>query len=219
VRPSPPVMKISRTILFLILTICFSRLSLARAHRQRQSGKPGVFDFYVLTLSWSPEFCHSHSYSPECQSGHHGFIVHGLWPQFTEGYPENCSDAPGPTNPSEMLDIMPDEKLIQHEWTTHGTCSGLSADEYFKLLRRAYTSVKIPPQLAAPSEGSSITPSDLKEKFLEGNRSLSRESIAVSCGNNYLTGMYICLTKDLQPTSCSTLRDCRANTIKVTPVR
>jgi ribonuclease T2 len=173
----------------------------------------------VLTLSWSPEFCHGRGYSPECQSGHHGFIVHGLWPQFTEGYPENCSDAPGPTNPAAMLDIMPDEKLIQHEWTTHGTCSGLSAGEYFKLLRRAYTSIKIPAQLAAPSEGFSITPGELKEKFLEVNPRLNRDSIAVSCGNNYLTGVYFCQTKDLQPTSCGTIRDCRANIIKVTPVR
>lgn len=210
-------MKSSGKVLVLLITIFFCRFSLARGHRPRQSGQPGVFDFYVLTLSWSPEFCHSHS--PECQNGHHGFIVHGLWPQFTEGYPENCSNAPGPTNPSEMLDIMPDEKLIQHEWTTHGTCSGLSADEYFKLLRRAYTSIKIPAQLSAPSEGFSITSGDLKEKFLEGNPSLNRDSIAVSCGKNYLTGVYFCQTKDLQPTSCGTIRDCRANVIKVTPIR
>jgi len=211
-------MKNSRAILTLIIVICASSFSLARAHRPRQSGQPGNFDFYLLTLSWSPEFCHSHSYSPECQSGHYGFIVHGLWPQFTEGYPENCSGAPGPSNPSEMLDIMPDEKLIQHEWTTHGTCSGLTADEYFKLLRRAYASIKIPAQLAGPSEGFSITPKDLKEKFLEANPRLNRETIAVNCGNNYLTGVYICLTKDLQPTSCDTIRDCRANVIKVTPI-
>jgi ribonuclease T2 len=212
-------MKSSRRLFSLIIVICISSFSLAREHRQRQSGQPGVFDFYLLTLSWSPEFCHSHSYSPECQSGHHGFIVHGLWPQFTEGYPENCSNAPGPNSPSAMLDIMPDEKLIQHEWTTHGTCSGLSADEYFKLLRRAYTSIKIPTQLAAASEGFLITPGELKEKFLEVNPRLNRDSIAVSCGNNYLTGVYICLTKDLQPTSCGTIRDCRANVIKVTPIR
>jgi ribonuclease T2 len=215
-------MNSSRTLLFFAIVVCASvSLSLANGHhhRQQQSGQPGVFDFYVLTLSWAPEFCHGHSDSPECQSGHYGFIVHGLWPQFTHGYPENCSDSPGLSNPSGMLDIMPDERLIQHEWMTHGTCSGLSADEYFKLLRRAYTSIKIPAPLTAPSEGFSIAPSKLKEKFIEVNSRLSNENIAVSCGNNYLTGVYVCLTKDLQPTSCSDLRDCRANDIKVTPVR
>jgi ribonuclease T2 len=213
-------MKRHRAVLFLIVIICLcTRLSVARGHRQRQSGTPGVFDFYLLTLSWAPEFCHGHSDNPECQSGHYGFVVHGLWPQFTHGYPENCSDAPGLSNPSAMLDIMPDENLIQHEWTTHGTCSGLSAGEYFKLLRRAYTSIKIPAQFAAPSEGFSITPSELKEKFLAANSRLNRDNIAVSCGNNYLTGVSVCLTKGLQPTSCSELRDCRANVIKVPPVR
>jgi len=118
-----------------------------------------------------------------------------------------------------MLDIMPDERLIQHEWTTHGTCSGLSAEEYFTLLRRAYTSIKIPAQLAAPAESFTIPPGELKEKLLEVNPRLSRENIAVSCGNNYLTGIYVCLTKDLQPTTCTDLRDCRANVIKVPPVR
>src|SRR5450755_338052 len=216
-------MKSSWRLGFLVVVICFCVcLSLARSrrHRQQQSGgQPGVFDFYVLTLSWAPEFCHGHSDSPECESGHYGFIVHGLWPQFTHGYPETCSDSPGLANPSEMLDIMPDERLIQHEWTTHGTCSGLSAEEYFKLLRRAYGSIKIPAQLAAPSESFSIPPAALKEKFLEVNPRLSRDNIAVSCGNNYLTGVYVCLTKNLEPTSCGELRDCHANVIKVPPVR
>jgi ribonuclease T2 len=215
-------MNSSRTLLFFAIVVGASvSLSLANGHhhRQQQSGQPGVFDFYVLTLSWAPEFCHGHSDSPECQSGHYGFIVHGLWPQFTHGYPENCSDSRGLSNPSGMLDIMPDERLIQHEWTTHGTCSGLSADEYFKLLRRAYTSIKIPAPLAAPSDGFSITPSELKENFLAANSRLNRDNIAVSCGNNYLTGVYICLMKDLQPASCGDLLDCRSNDIKVTPVR
>jgi ribonuclease T2 len=54
---------------------------------------------------------------------------------------------------------------------------------------------------------------------LAANSRLNRDNIAVSCGNNYLTGVYICLTKDLQPTTCSQLRDCRANVIRVPPVR
>lgn len=215
-------MKSPLILLFLIIAICGCLgLSLARSHhRQQQSGaQPGVFDFYVLTLSWSPEFCHGHSDSPECQNGHRGFIVHGLWPQFTDGYPENCSNAAGPSNPSKMLDIMPDARLIQHEWTTHGTCSGLSADQYFTLIRKAYASVKIPARLVSPSEGFSIAPDQLKQEFIQANSRLSRDSIAISCGNNYLTGVYLCMTKSLGPTSCGNIRDCRANVIKVPPAR
>jgi hypothetical protein len=29
----------------------------------------------------------------------------------------------------------------------------------------------------------------------------------------------VCMSKDLQPTACQNLRDCRANTIKVPPVQ
>ncbi|MDP9158616.1 MAG: ribonuclease T2 [Acidobacteriota bacterium] len=216
-----------KILVIVVLVICCVSLAKARGHRrhnqsqqdQQHQGQPGVFDYYVLTMSWSPEFCHGHAESPECQSGHYGFIAHGLWPQYTHGYPEHCGDSAGLSNPSAMLDIMPDVKLIQHEWTTHGTCSGLSAEEYFKRLRTAYTAVKIPAKLIAPAESFSIPPDELKKSFLEANSKLSNESLAISCGNNYLTGIHVCLTKDLQPTACTDIRDCRANMIKVPPIR
>jgi len=212
-------MKILTHGLFFMTAVAIFFLACTDAPAQRQGGEPGNFDYYVLTLSWSPEFCHSHGNSPECQNGHYGFIAHGLWPQFTRGYPENCSNAPGPSNPSEMLDIMPDQHLIEHEWETHGTCSGLSADEYFRLLKRAFRSIRIPRRLESPSERFMISPGELKQDFLNENRQLTGDSIAVSCGNNYLTGIHVCLTKELQPTACTAIRDCRANAIKVPPVR
>src|SRR5215831_16810486 len=89
---------------FLLGVFVAAGFSKHHGSRQATQGKPGVFDYYMLTLSWSPEFCHSHADKPECQSGHHGFIVHGLWPQYVDGYPENCSNAPGLANPSEMTD-------------------------------------------------------------------------------------------------------------------
>jgi ribonuclease T2 len=82
-------MKSSGGLLFFAIVVCASvSLSLANGHHHRQQqsgGQPGVFDSYVLTHSWAPEFCHGHSDSPECQRGHYGFIVHGLWPQFIHG--------------------------------------------------------------------------------------------------------------------------------------
>ena len=205
--------------LFLLIAAAFMLGSSRHRPRQRQSGQPGAFDYYVLALSWSPEFCHGHPSNLECSSGQLGFVVHGLWPQYEDGYPEKCSTAPGPSDPSRISDIMPDASLVAHEWTTHGTCSGLDADAYFTLLRRAFDSVKIPPQFGSPRRTLSIVPQQLKEEFLEANPGLKAEDIAVSCGNNYLTGISVCFDKQLQPRACDRLRDCRANVIKVAPPR
>jgi len=197
----------------LLVTVAGS--SKHHGSQQAAQGQPGVFDYYLLTLSWSPEFCHSHADNPECHSGRHGFVVHGLWPQYVDGYPEHCSNAPGLANPAEMADIMPDPGLVAHEWSTHGTCSGLNAEDYFKLLRRAFNSVQIPERFVAARENSSIAPQDVKHDFMQANPSFSADEMTVSCGNNYLTAVAFCMTKDLKPTACRNLRDCRANTIRV----
>jgi len=194
-----------------------------RAHAQRgQPSQPGVFDYYLLNLSWEPEFCHSqrNATSEECQTGGRGFVVHGLWPQFADGYPEHCSNAPGPADPTKYLDFMPTTWLLRHEWTTHGTCSGLSPDAYFDLIRRAYASIKIPDQLAKPSRQQSMAPSEVKRAFVDANPGLQGKDMAVSCGNNYLTAVEFCLNKDtLTPQACGAVRDCKATVIRVAPVR
>ena len=210
---------VSVAVLLLALLAAAAGYSKHHGSRQATQGTPGVFDYYLLTLSWSPEFCHSHADKPECQSGHHGFVVHGLWPQYTDGYPENCSTAPGLSNPTVMADIMPDAGLVNHEWSTHGTCSGLDAESYFKLLRRAFTSVRVPERFAAPRENLSISPQEVKNEFVQANPNLRADELTVSCGNNYLTAVSLCLTKDLKPTACLNLRDCRANVIRVPAMR
>jgi len=188
-------------LLFVLIAVAAGS-SKHRHSNHATEGTPGVFDYYLLTLSWSPEFCYSHPQKPECQSGHHGFVVHGLWPQYAQGYPENCSTAAGLANPAEMDDIMPDASLVAHEWTTHGTCSGLDAEAYFKLLRQAFQSVKVPERFAVPRENFSIPPQDVKSEFVRDNPKFSADEMTVSCGNNYLTAVSFCMSKDLKPIVC-----------------
>jgi ribonuclease T2 len=214
----------SRALIAWLVLLFVAVAAGSSKHRNSQAvqGQPGVFDYYLLTLSWSPEFCYSrvHAEKPECQSGHYGFVVHGLWPQYaTQGYPENCSNAAGLENPGEMTDIMPDAGLVAHEWSTHGTCSGLDAESYFKLLRQAFESVKVPTRFVAPHENFSIPPQEVKREFVQANPTFGAEDMTVSCGNNYLTAVSLCMTKDLKPTACRNVRDCRANVIRVPPVR
>jgi ribonuclease T2 len=187
-------------------------------------GRPQVrtgsgFDFYLLNLSWSPEFCYSHPNAAECAS-HPAFVLHGLWPQNTSGsHPENCSNAPGPKDPSAYRDIYPDQGLLEHEWRTHGTCSGLGADEFFSTARIAYKSVAIPPALSSLSSQISMSPAEIISLFTKANPGLSADNMAVSCGNNFLTAVEVCLDKALHPIACGPIHSCRATTLRIPPPR
>ena len=112
-------------------------------------------------------------------------------------------------------DVEPDTGLVGHEWSTHGTCSGLDAESYFKLMRRAFASIKVPEKFVAARENFSIAPEEVKREFLQANPSFTAGDMTVSCGNNYLTAVSLCMTKELRPMACQNLRDCRANVIRV----
>jgi ribonuclease T2 len=176
------------------------------------------FDFYLLNLSWSPEFCTTHATAAECAQ-HLAFVLHGLWPQNNTGaFPQHCSNAPGPRDPSAYSDIYPDPGLLRHEWQTHGTCSGLSPDAFFTLARHALHSVAIPTELTSLTQQISMPPAQIISLFTKANPTFPPTSLALSCGNNYLTAIEVCLNKTtLQPISCTNVRSCRANTVRIPP--
>lgn len=177
----------------------------------------GSFDYYLLNLSWSPEFCHSHPSAQEC-AAHAAFVLHGLWPQNNSGpWPENCSNAPGPADPSAYKDIYPDRGLLEHEWRTHGTCSGLGPDAYFTSARTAYQSVTAPFVLRSLVSQGSMTPDEIVSLFTSSNLALPRASLAVSCEKGYLTAVEVCLDKSLHPIACPNVRSCAASVVRVPP--
>ena len=193
------------------------RSSSRQSHASAASSQPGVFDFYLLNLSWSPEFCSTRPDKPEC-AAHPGFVLHGLWPQNNDGsYPEHCSNAPGPTDPLAFRDLYPDAGLLRHEWTTHGTCSGLAPDTFFSQARAAVHAVRIPASLSTLHSQTAATPHEILSQFAQANPSIPQESLALSCGNNYLTAVEICLDHNLHATACSNIRSCRANSIRIVP--
>src|SRR5690606_30212477 len=88
----------------------------------------GDFDFYVLSLSWSPSYCEAEGRSADrsqCGTGRDfAFVVHGLWPQFERGFPEFCSTRGGEPDRASvdaMLDIVPSPSLVRYQWRKHGT--------------------------------------------------------------------------------------------------
>ncbi|HYS47334.1 MAG TPA: ribonuclease T2 [Xanthobacteraceae bacterium] len=198
---------------------------MAQETRQNEAGK---FDFYVLSLSWSPSFCDAAgeraTKQPECGERPYSFVVHGLWPQYEKGFPEYCQvQAPRLDRGiiSSMLDLMPAPRLIFHEWDRHGTCSGLPARGYFETVRKARAVVKIPTEFLEVKSEITVTPDEVQEAFTKANPGLGRGAIAVGCDNKRLREVRICMTRELAFRDCAEVerRTCRRDKLVMPPVR
>src|SRR5258708_18446494 len=150
--------------------------------------KESTFAYYLLTLSYAPDFCSEPQgvKDPrECGAGRHiGFVVHGLWPQGENARgPENCGHA-SPVSQSiiqQTLKYIPTESLIQHEWSTHGTCSNLSAADYFATVRKARDSVSMPKDWDQPSQKLQLSPAEIEAKLAGANTSFPATAFRPSC--------------------------------------
>jgi ribonuclease T2 len=183
----------------------------------QQKGEPGKFDFYMMNLAWSPEFCSIEGTSPQC-AARNGFILHGLWAQNNDGsYPVFCSERPGPAHPEANLDLTPDLALLKHEWAKHGTCTTLSPEAFFASERKAYHSLAVPDVFLHIDHEMQMKPQEILDLFGKINPGFPPGSILLSCGNNRLTAVEACLGKDLKPLVCQGLRTCRANVVKIAP--
>src|SRR6202044_3907777 len=151
----------------------------------------GQFDFYVLSLSWSPSFCataaergNGRGPTPHCGPCFFFFFLFFFWPQYDKGFPEYC-EVPAPRLNrgivSSMLDLMPAPRLIYNEWDKHGTCSGLAARDYFDTVRKAREAIKIPSQFGDLQEPLSVTPAVVQDAFIKANPGLSASGMAVEC--------------------------------------
>ena len=118
-------------------------------------------------------------------------MVHGFWPQgdTTRG-PENCGPASPVANSlvQTMLNYIPTASLIQHEWKTHGTCSGLSAADYFAAVRKARDSVTIPDEFKAPAQTLNLSPAAIEQAFATANPSFPKTAFRTSCTARRLAG-------------------------------
>lgn len=171
------------------------------------SPSSGEFDYYILALSWAPEYCSANpGDTQECALGKkYAFVLHGLWPQFNKGYPSNCGSEPLPDQlREEYADLYPNTKLFTHEWSKHGTCSGLTPAEYLALTSQFKSQVRIPADYRAPASPFRTTADDLAAAFQEANPALSADSLAVNGtgSGRYLSEVYICISKAGQPTAC-----------------
>ena len=115
---------------------------------------------------------------------------------------------------------MPTESLIQHEWATHGTCTGLTASDYFTFVRRARDMVKIPNELAAPTRQLQLNPEEIEARMAAANPNFPRGAFRVSCyRDGELQELRIALNKDLSPRVYGSGGGSCRTTVLIKPVR
>ena len=189
---------------------------------------PGKFDYYVLALSWQPAFCETRPNKTECVSQDENgfdaknFVLHGLWPNVRNrgksyGYcnvPEKFRKRSWCDLPALKLSkgvrkrlrtFMPGSAscLQRHEWYKHGSCSGLSPDEYYALTDKLVRMVSetefskfISANIGRYVKRNAVLNAFDKE-FGKGSRSFLELKCKTKKGIKFLTEIRIYLRKDL----------------------
>ena len=211
-----------RQVLMTLAALCW-------AGAARAEGEPaGDFDYYVLSLSWSAAWCALEGDArddPQCDAGRGlTFVLHGLWPQYLEGWPSYCRTVerdPSRATTAAMADIMGGAGLAFHQWKKHGRCSGLSAESYFRTARAAFDAITVPALFKDVDRRLTLPAAVVEAAFLEVNPDLRRDGITITCKDGLIEEARICLAKDLSPQRCGTdvIRECRLEDAILEPVR
>jgi ribonuclease T2 len=203
-------------------------LSLTTLPAIAEGERAGEFDYYVMALSWSANWCAIEGdarNSPQCdESEDHGWILHGLWPQFHRGHPSFCHTAKRPPSrgmTTDMADIMGTGGLAWHQWKKHGTCTDLSVSDYFALSRSAYATIIRPSIFRKLDHTVKLPASVVEDAFIKDNPTLKRNNITITCRQGYIQEARICLSRDLEPVPCGrdVIKDCSLKDALFTPLR
>ncbi len=208
-----------RWLLVLMLSV-----TLAKADGERA----GDFDYYVLSLSWSPNWCRLEGKakgSPQCDpSRDFGWVLHGLWPQYERGWPSHCRTIqrdPSRSQTNAMADIMGTSGLAWYQWKKHGRCSGLSAEEYYEKARDAFKQVNRPEVFRKLPKTVKLPASVVEEAFLQANPTWQPNMLTITCKDRHIQEARLCLTKDLTPRTCGAdvIRDCTLSDAVFDPIQ
>ncbi|MCV6595395.1 MAG: ribonuclease T2 [Silicimonas sp.] len=207
---------------FLILLVLSA--GLARAEGERA----GEFDYYVMALSWSPTWCAlegDRRGSPQCEDeADFGWVLHGLWPQYERGWPSYCptnARNPSRSDTAREADLFGSSGSAWHQWNKHGRCTGLTADQYYKLSREAYGRVTRPALLRKLQDPIRLPAQVVEQAFLEENPQLDADQITITCKAGRIQEARICLTRALEPRKCGrdVQRECSLSDALLDPIR
>ena len=157
--------KIIHILLACLIILASCQLSMA-GHSIVKDAKSGEFDYYVFAQAWYPIFCEGGP-KGECEKisdyMKNNMSPHGLWPNLNgtdnkASYSMSCIKSPGCITKnacnldieninqdtlSQIRELMP-SGLLNHEWHKHGTCTGLTQEEYLKATLEAQKLYKTP---------------------------------------------------------------------------
>ncbi len=203
--------KFWQSILAIVLVLTAQHAHAAQ--KQTPRGSMGQFDFYTLSLSWSPAYCAtarpSAGNNEQCNTQQpFGFIVHGLWPQYNNGsWPQYCRPNAERVQDDDVVLVksaIPSKKLQQHEWQKHGTCVTNTAREYFTLVHQAFSRIALPDMFEVPSKPLFRTVYAMQQAFMAKNPTLNPQSLQFICERNasVLREVRVCFDKNLNSMAC-----------------
>lgn len=177
--------------------------------------------FYMLALTWAPEICRTRGADPalafQCQGGHFGFVLHGLWPNGADGrHPRYCGPAPAlrATTVRRHLCMTPSAASLQHEWAAHGTCGWRSPEAYFADAARLWRRLRLPPMAATMTAGQ------IRDAFAAANRGLPRDGVYIKVTDGRLEDVRLCYDLTYRPAACrSGLGAPDGTAVRITPRR
>ena len=215
---------------FVAGAFALAGLAVAAAAQTPPPVATSPFDFYVMTLSWSPGFCDlgGEEKSPEqCAAGSgDGFVVHGLWPDNrTSADPEDCNPNAGrlarrsrrgarPLSDRRSRALRIPQARNLHRPRAPPTISPLSAT--------CATQLDIPAMFKAPQQVQRLAPEAIEQAFIDANANLHADNMAVTCARGELVDVRICLSKNLKAFStCPKVsgHTCQRASVAVAPLR
>ena len=172
--------------------------------------RAGDFDYYVASLSWSSAWCAETGDDrgdPQCDAGRGiTFVLHGLWPQYEDGWPSFCRTGerdPSRAETAAVADVFGGAGAAFYQWKKHGRCSGLSAVDYYATARNVFESITISDIFPRVNRDLRVPADVIEGAFLETNPDLSADGVTVTCDGERIAEVRICLTRDLEPRECA----------------
>jgi ribonuclease T2 len=161
---------------------------------------------FILAASWQPAFCQTNHRKAECASQTKerfdatNFSLHGLWP-LRENYcgvsdDLRAADKGGSWNELPAVTLSDASKvaldkampgtqsgLERHEWLKHGTCTTMSADDYFSTAIRLVGELNDSAvrDLFASRIGKTVTSQEIKTAFDTSFGAGAGDRIKMSC--------------------------------------